>query len=131
MVIVTNTTHLCCTCLQLFRALMAMDSDNYPECCNAIYVVNNAAAFSTIWTMVKPFVDKGTRDKINVMGSGRHMERKLLEIFDPDMLPSFLGGNLDYEQARQQWTQKMDDAMAEKDKAGHPGAVNNAAHVGS
>ena len=34
---------------QLFRALSAMDSDNYPETACKIFVVRNAAAFTAIW----------------------------------------------------------------------------------
>ncbi len=51
-----------------------MDSDNYPESCHAIYIVNNNAIFSAIWRLVKGFVDPGTRDKIHVMGAGKQMQ---------------------------------------------------------
>ena len=34
---------------RMFRAIMAMDSNNYPECCAAIYVVQNTAVFTGIW----------------------------------------------------------------------------------
>jgi hypothetical protein len=54
--------------LQLFRLITVMDSDNYPECCHAIYISNAGAAFSAIWKLLAPFVDKGTRDKVHVLG---------------------------------------------------------------
>jgi hypothetical protein len=50
-----------------------MDSDNYPETCHAIYIVNGGMAFGAIWRIVSPFVDKGTRDKVHVVGSGKYM----------------------------------------------------------
>jgi hypothetical protein len=55
-------------CLQLFRLITVMDSDNYPECCHAIYIANAGATFSGIWKLLAPFVDKGTRDKVHVLG---------------------------------------------------------------
>lgn len=51
-----------------------MDSDNYPETCHAIYIVNGGMAFGAIWRIVSPFVDKGTRDKVHVVGSGKYMQ---------------------------------------------------------
>ncbi len=51
-----------------------MDSDNYPETCHAIYIVNGGMAFGAIWRIVSPFVDKGTRDKVHVIGSGKYMK---------------------------------------------------------
>lgn len=50
-----------------------MDSDNYPETCHNIFIVNNSSAFSAIWRVVKVFVDVGTREKIKVLGSGNPM----------------------------------------------------------
>lgn len=58
---------------QLFRLITAMDSDNYPESCHAIYIVNGGMAFGAIWRILSPFVDKGTRDKVHVIGSGKYM----------------------------------------------------------
>jgi hypothetical protein len=54
-----------------------MDSDNYPETCHAIYIVNGGIAFGAIWRIVSPFVDKGTRDKVHVVGSGKYMRVSL------------------------------------------------------
>lgn len=75
---------LCCAVLcravrmlQLFRLITAMDSDNYPETCHAIYIVNGGIAFGAIWRIVSPFVDKGTRDKVHVVGSGKYMRVSL------------------------------------------------------
>jgi hypothetical protein len=50
-----------------------MDSDNYPETCHAIFIVNNSSAFSAIWRIVRVFVDVGTREKVKVLGSGNPM----------------------------------------------------------
>jgi len=50
-----------------------MDSNNYPETCHHIFIVNNSAAFSAIWKVVRAFVDAGTRDKVQVVGGGNSM----------------------------------------------------------
>eukprot|EP00775_Hariotina_reticulata_P008581 gene8581-8763_t len=42
---------------RLFRLITAMDSDNYPECCHAIYIVNAGATFTAIWRILAPFLD--------------------------------------------------------------------------
>jgi hypothetical protein len=55
-----------------------MDSDNYPECCHAIYILNAGATFTAIWRMLSPFVDKGTRDKVHVIANARQAEVRLL-----------------------------------------------------
>lgn len=58
---------------QLFRALSGMDSNNYPETAQAIWVVNAATAFTAVWRILRVFVDEGTRDKVRVMGGGDPM----------------------------------------------------------
>jgi hypothetical protein len=58
-----------------------MDSDNYPETCHAIYIVNGGITFGAIWRIVSPFVDKGTRDKVHVVGSGKYMRVRWVLMF--------------------------------------------------
>lgn len=91
-----------------------MDSDNYPECCDAIYIVNGGAAFAAIWRLVSPFIDKGTRDKVHVIGSGKAMQKVLFDTFGRELVPAFLGGDLDYEATRHEWLVKMDQAIAQR-----------------
>jgi hypothetical protein len=100
--------------LQLFRLITAMDSDNYPECCHAIYIVNGGMAFGAIWRMVSPFVDKGTRDKVHVLGSGRIKPVLAKVCGGIDKVPDFLGGGLDYEATKRTWLAEMDRIMAAK-----------------
>jgi hypothetical protein len=42
----------------------------------------------------------------------------LLGAFGPELLPTFLGGRVDYEAVRQQWLDKMDAAIAQRQQ--HP-----------
>ncbi|KAF6256307.1 CRAL-TRIO domain-containing protein [Scenedesmus sp. NREL 46B-D3] len=103
---------------RLFRVITAMDSDNYPECCHAIYIANAGAAFSAIWKLLAAFVDRGTRDKVHVLGGTKASKAALLDAFGPDLVPTFLGGQLNYEAVRQQWLDKMDAAIAQRQQ--HP-----------
>ncbi|WIA15339.1 hypothetical protein OEZ85_002004 [Tetradesmus obliquus] len=103
---------------RLFRLISAMDSDNFPECCHAIYIANAGAAFSAVWKLLAPFVDKGTRDKVHVLGGARASQAALLDAFGAHTLPTFLGGQMDYETVRQQWLDKMDAAIAQRQQ--HP-----------
>lgn len=99
---------------RLFRLITAMDSDNYPETCHAIYIVNGGVAFGAIWRIVAPFVDKGTRDKVHVVGSGKYMQQHLFSGIGREMTPTFLGGDLDFDSTARHWWDKMDAAMAER-----------------
>jgi hypothetical protein len=98
---------------RLFRAMLSIDSDNYPESCAHIFIVNNSAAFTMLWGVVAPWVDAGTRSKVHVLGSGRAMHTELLKHFRPEQLPSLLAGcgTLDYESVRCEWADKIDAAM--------------------
>ncbi|KAF8056433.1 SFH3 [Scenedesmus sp. PABB004] len=103
---------------RLFRLITAMDSDNYPECAEAIYIANAGATFTAIWRLVAPFVDKGTRDKVHVLSGGKAMQQALLTEFGRELVPTFLGGALDYDAVRQSWLDKMDADSAAL--AAHP-----------
>lgn len=46
--------------------------------------------FSTVWAIVKGFLDEKTAKKITIKGSG--YKHDLLELVDADNLPEFLGG---------------------------------------
>jgi uncharacterized membrane protein YgcG len=112
---------------RLFRAMLAIDGDNYPESCAHIFVVNNSAVFTMLWGVVAPWVDAGTRRKVHVLGSGKAMTAELLKHFRPEQLPSLLtGGKLDYEATRQAWALKIDAAM---DAAAAAYAARHAGHA--
>jgi hypothetical protein len=98
---------------RLFRSMLSIDSDNYPESCAHIFIVNNSAVFTMLWRVVAPWIDAGTRNKVRVLGSGAAMRAELAAHFRPGQLPTFLGGELDYEQTRREWAEKIDAAMDE------------------
>jgi hypothetical protein len=63
----------------------------YPEMLGKLFMINTSTMFKLIWSIVKGFVDKKTRNKMTVL-KGDYLE-ELLKYVDKDNLPSFLGGN--------------------------------------
>jgi len=64
--------------------------DNYPEILGNMFIINAPMLFSGIWTMIKPWLDEKTRNKIKIIGS--NFQKELYEYIDPENLPEFLGG---------------------------------------
>jgi len=64
--------------------------DRYPETMGKFYIINAPWGFSTIFNVVKGWLDPVTQEKIKVIGSG--YKKDLLENIDEKNLPSDLGG---------------------------------------
>ncbi len=47
--------------------------------------------FSTVWSLIKPWLDEATVRKIHILGKGYKTE--LLTYIDPSQLPADLGGS--------------------------------------
>ncbi|KAJ6513453.1 CRAL-TRIO domain-containing protein [Mycena sanguinolenta] len=65
--------------------------DHYPECMGKFYIINAPFMFSTVWTLIKPWLDEVTVAKIDILGSG--YKDKLLAQIDANDLPKQFGGN--------------------------------------
>lgn len=77
--------------------------DNYPEIMGQLWVVNAPMIFSVLWSVTKIWLDKKTRDKIKICGSG--FKKEQLKVIDADNLPDFLGGNVaDHPNNHLPWT---------------------------
>eukprot|EP00245_Coleochaete_scutata_P009293 TRINITY_DN3016_c0_g2_i1.p1 TRINITY_DN3016_c0_g2~~TRINITY_DN3016_c0_g2_i1.p1 ORF type:complete len:280 (-),score=60.65 TRINITY_DN3016_c0_g2_i1:127-966(-) len=72
------------------QRISKVDQDYYPEHLGNMLIVNAPTAFKAIWSIVKPWLDKNTRKKIEVIGSA-YMP-KLLDLVDAENIPEFLGG---------------------------------------
>ncbi|KDN46651.1 putative SEC14-phosphatidylinositol/phosphatidylcholine transfer protein [Tilletiaria anomala UBC 951] len=62
----------------------------YPETMGKFYIVNAPYIFTTVWSVVKGWLDPVTVEKIKILGSG--FEKELMEQIPPENLPSSLGG---------------------------------------
>jgi hypothetical protein len=65
--------------------------DRYPECMGKFYIINAPWAFSTVWSIVKPWLDEVTVAKIDIVSSGMVKERLLSQI-PAENLPVEFGG---------------------------------------
>ncbi|CUA70373.1 Sec14 cytosolic factor [Rhizoctonia solani] len=68
----------------------AIGQNYYPETMGKFYIVNSPYLFSTVWTLVKPWLDEVTVSKISIPGSD--YKAKLLEQIPAENLPEDLGG---------------------------------------
>ena len=68
----------------------AISQNYYPERLGKLYLVNAPWGFSTVFSVVKGFLDPVTVQKIHVLGSGYHKE--LLDHVPAENLPKLLGG---------------------------------------
>jgi len=62
----------------------------YPECMGRFYIVNAPFLFSTIWTVIKAWLDPVTQAKVSIHGGD--YKKKLLEQIPAENLPVELGG---------------------------------------
>jgi hypothetical protein len=65
---------------------------HYPERLKRAYMINPPWIFSTFWTMISPFVDPVTKEKIQFVRDGQ-LSETLAEIIDLDVVETSLGGN--------------------------------------
>ncbi|CAO3624678.1 unnamed protein product [Cunninghamella blakesleeana] len=76
--------------IQLIRTISDVDQKYYPETLNKLFIINAPTAFVYVWKIVKGWLDRGTIEKIQILGSD--YQEKLLEQISSENLPSFLGG---------------------------------------
>lgn len=62
----------------------------YPETMGKFYIINASWAFSVIWSMIKPWLDEVTVDKVEIVGGG--YKEVLLKQIPKENLPKGLGG---------------------------------------
>lgn len=74
-----------------FKDTIKMDQNCYPERLGDLFIINAPWIFSTLWPVIKLWMDKKTRAKFHVLG-GSYQE-KLLRYIDAEQLPEEYGGN--------------------------------------
>ena len=72
------------------RQASAISQNYYPERLGKLYLINAPWGFSSVFSVVKGFLDPVTVQKIHVLGSGYHAE--LLGQISKENLPKLFGG---------------------------------------
>jgi len=62
----------------------------YPETMGKFYIINAPYLFSTVWSLIKPWLDEVTVSKISILGKG--FKADLVKQIDEENLPADLGG---------------------------------------
>ncbi|ELR03805.1 hypothetical protein GMDG_01334 [Pseudogymnoascus destructans 20631-21] len=73
----------------------AMSQNHYPERLGRLYLINAPWGFSSVFGMIKSFLDPVTVEKIHVLGSG--YQSQLLAQVPAENLPEQFGGSCDCE----------------------------------
>jgi len=79
--------------LTLFKECSMLIGNHYPERSKMTFVINAPWWISAAFTIIKPFMDPRTFEKIKVLGSD--YKKHLFEYFDPSVIPRELGGTDD------------------------------------
>ncbi|KAF7562547.1 hypothetical protein G7046_g1609 [Stylonectria norvegica] len=75
------------------RQASVVSQNYYPERLGKLYLINAPWGFSTVWSVMKGWLDPVTVSKIHILGSGYKSE--LLKQVSPDSLPVAFGGTCD------------------------------------
>ena len=73
----------------------AIGQDRYPESMGKFYIVNAPYLFSTLWSIIKGWLDEVTVSKIHILG--KDYRKELLEQIPAENLPKDLGGTCECE----------------------------------
>ncbi|TPX43008.1 hypothetical protein SeMB42_g03254 [Synchytrium endobioticum] len=76
--------------LMLLKAVAESEQDYYPERLSRLFIINAPFLFTRVWSVVKPWLNQVTLDKIHIMGS--NYNETLLKHIPPENLPRYLGG---------------------------------------
>lgn len=93
-VIVFDLKHLTYTldthAISVFRQTLNIDEAYYPERLDHLFMINAPWYFTAIWSMLRPWIDPITAEKIVILGSD--FLPTLLKYIDISQIPSDLGG---------------------------------------
>ena len=71
--------------LEFVKDMLVMLKDNYPERLHQVYVVDAPVVFWALWSLIKPFVDAGTKHKFQFVSTGEHHRTQVFgSIMDAD-----------------------------------------------
>lgn len=78
--------------LAIIKDQAAIDSLCFPETMYKMLIVNAPRFFSATWKVIKGWLDARTANKVEIISSAKTWKKRLLELVDPDQLPSDYGG---------------------------------------
>lgn len=76
--------------LNAFRRTLAVDEIAYPERLQTLYMINTPIFFTTIWGMIRGWINPVTAAKIQIIGS--KYQDQLKKVMDDDQIPVEYGG---------------------------------------
>lgn len=79
--------------LEIMQANSKMDQAYYPEMLYRLYLVNAPTTIKIGWAIAKRWLDERVQKKIFFCSPGKETVKALSEHFNPEDLPSFLGGS--------------------------------------
>lgn len=85
-------SHLDMGGMNLYKQIVRMDEDHYPDLVKRILVVRAPWIFPLIWKIAQHFFDEGTRQKIQIV-SAKDTVSELSKYMSLDEVPKMLGGN--------------------------------------
>lgn len=74
------------------KRLIKIDNVCYPEMLGKMVLINAPGFAVSFFNMVKGWLDPRTQSKIEMLGSGPEMKKRLLEMISPENLPKMYGG---------------------------------------
>jgi hypothetical protein len=81
--------------ISVFRQTLAIDEAYYPERLHCLYMVNAPWFFTAIWSMIRPWLDPITANKIRILGA-EFLEVLREEIADDQIPPHYGGSGKDF-----------------------------------
>lgn len=85
----------------VIKLAISIGQDNYPEIMFKMLIINAPLMFRGAWSVIGPFIDKKTKDKITILGS--KYQKDLFEYVDPENVPEFMGGTCTYSDEEGGW----------------------------
>lgn len=74
------------------KQISGITGEHYPERSYQIFILNPPFLFTSVWNLIKQFMDKNTVAKTHVIKDKKSATRKLLEFIDAKDLPKEYGG---------------------------------------
>ncbi|PIK58999.1 putative SEC14-like protein 2 isoform X1 [Apostichopus japonicus] len=79
--------------ISLWNEIMVIMEQYYPETVNKVFITRPPAIFPLTYSLVRPFLDEGTKSKVKILKSSSKWQDTLLKYIEDDQLPKHWGGS--------------------------------------